>query len=52
MKWEYKIIDSQNIDTASRRKGPTQDEVEEFPNRLGFENRGASDADEPVVDPY
>lgn len=36
-KWEYKIIDSKNIEAESRMKGPSQEEAESFLDELGAE---------------
>lgn len=33
--WQYKIIDSKDIDNASRLKGPSAAEAESFLNELG-----------------
>ncbi len=33
--WEYKIIDSKNIEGAGRVKGPSPEDAESFLNELG-----------------
>jgi len=33
--WEYKIVDSKDIDASSRFKGPSREEAEAFLNEVG-----------------